>query len=168
MPAETHDPIEGPPRIPARPSGLASVPGRGPDHAAAASGRAIRPSRGGPGRDRNRPLNVRALDISILLATEAAHLDPTPERWRTLLKLADLAERTELRSEALRRLKTLDPHDEVVRLLYINDAIERYQTAEQRIAVYEAILAPKNREALGPAVTSRLANDLGLADGPLR
>ncbi|MHC4142317.1 MAG: hypothetical protein ACYSUF_10730, partial [Planctomycetota bacterium] len=110
----------------------------------------------------NRPLNVRALDISILLAAEAAHLDPTPERWRTLLKLADMAERTELRSEALGRLKTLDPYDEVVRLLYINDAIERYQTVEQRIAVYETILAPKNREALGPAVTSRLANDLAL------
>ncbi|MHC4767255.1 MAG: hypothetical protein ACYTEI_00930, partial [Planctomycetota bacterium] len=109
-----------------------------------------------------RPLNVRALDISILLAAEAAHLDPTPERWRTLLKLADMAERTELRSEALGRLKTLDPYDEVVRLLYINDAIERYQTVEQRIAVYETILAPKNREALGPAVTSRLANDLAL------
>jgi hypothetical protein len=79
-----------------------------------------------------------------------------------VLKLADVAERTELRSEALGRVKTLDPYDEVVRLLYINEAIERYQTAEQRIAAYETILAPKNRNALGPAVTSRLANDLAL------
>jgi hypothetical protein len=110
----------------------------------------------------SRSLNVKALDISILLATEAAYLDPTPEHWRTVLKLADVTERTELRSEALSRVKALDPYDEVVRLLYINEVIERYQTAEQRISIYEAILAPKNRAALGPAVTSRLANDLGM------
>ncbi|MHC4349802.1 MAG: hypothetical protein ACYS15_14885 [Planctomycetota bacterium] len=107
-------------------------------------------------------LFLRSLEISILLATEAAYLDPSPDRWRMLLRLADVAEQTDLRSEALAQLVALDPYDEVARLLYVNDVIERYQTAEQRIAVYEKFLAPKNRPMLGPAVTSRLANDLAL------
>jgi hypothetical protein len=107
-------------------------------------------------------LSVRALDISILLATEAATLDPAPDRWRTLLKLTDLAEKTDLRGEAVRQLMRLDPRDDVARLLFINDAIERYQTAEQRIQAYQTLLAPKNREALGLAVSSRLSNDLAM------
>ncbi|MHC4274191.1 MAG: hypothetical protein ACYSUR_11065 [Planctomycetota bacterium] len=107
-------------------------------------------------------LSVQALDISILLATEAAELDPAPDRWRTLLKLASLGERADPRSEALRQLVAIDRQDEVARLLYISDAMERYQTAEERIEKYQLLLAPKNREALGPAVTSRLSNDLAL------
>jgi hypothetical protein len=106
--------------------------------------------------------SVQELDMSILLASEAARLDPGPDRWRTLLKLADLAEKTDLRSEALRRLVELDPHDEVALLLRINDVIERYQTAEERIEKYELLLSPRFGQALGPAVRSRLCADLAL------
>jgi hypothetical protein len=107
-------------------------------------------------------LSIQALEGSILLATEAARLDPAPDRWRMLLKLADLAEHDDLRSEALGQLVRLDPQDEVARLLYINDVIERYQTAGQRITVYTQLLSPNNRLALGPAVASRLSSDLAM------
>jgi hypothetical protein len=46
--------------------------------------------------------------------------------------------------------------------LRINDAIERYQTAEERIERYELLLRPEHRTALGPAVTSRLCADYAM------
>jgi hypothetical protein len=106
--------------------------------------------------------SVEMLDTSVLLAVAAVELDPDAERWRTLLRFADLAERRDLRGEALGRLVRLDPQDEVVRLLYVNDAIERYQTVEQRTKAYRKLLDEKNRRAIGPAVASRLANDYAL------
>jgi hypothetical protein len=107
-------------------------------------------------------LSVQALDTAILLASEAASLESSPEAWRLLLELADLAERGDVRRTALAQLVKLDRYDDVDRLLYINDAIEQYQTAEERIAAYGKLLDEKNRAALGPAVVSRLAHDFAI------
>jgi hypothetical protein len=107
-------------------------------------------------------LALPALDGSLLLAAEAARIDPTPDRWRMLLKLADLAERRDLRIEAVGQLIRLDRQDEVARLLFINDAMDRYQTAEQRIEKYEWLLTEEKRQSLGPAVASRLSADFAL------
>jgi tetratricopeptide (TPR) repeat protein len=105
-------------------------------------------------------VSVRALDGSMLLATEAARLAPTPDRWRTVLQLADLTEREDLQSEALAVLIKAAPDDEVVRLRYITAAVEQRQTVEERIAFYRKLLAPEYRQRWGPAVTSRLCADL--------
>jgi hypothetical protein len=105
-------------------------------------------------------VSVRALDGSMLLATEAARLHPTADRWRTVLKLADLTEREDLRDEALAALIRCAPDDEVIRLRYITAAVEQRQTVEERIAVYRKLLGPEYRSRWGPAVTSRLCADL--------
>ncbi len=106
-------------------------------------------------------LAVQAVDGSIIILKEAAEIDPgNVEVWRLLLKLADLGERQELRQEAIAQVVRLDPDDEVIRLLYINDAVERFQTVEERVEFYRKLLEPKTRERLGPAVASRVAADL--------
>lgn len=109
------------------------------------------------------PLSVTALDSAVLLLRHAAELTPDDvELWRYLFKVADLGERMEVRAEALKQIVRLDPQDDVARLLRVNDAIERYQTVEERQAVYEQLLGEGYRERLGPAVASRIAADYAL------
>ncbi len=107
------------------------------------------------------PLTVEGLQTAILLLNEAAELTPgDPERWRQLFAAADLGEHPDLRRKALEHIVRLDPADDVARLRYVNDAIDLYQTVEERMDAYRKLLAEPNRKALGPAVASRLANDL--------
>ena len=109
------------------------------------------------------PLTIQALDGAVSLGQHAAQLDPdNPEVWRTLLQIATLAERGDLKSAALRRLVGLDSHDDVIRLQYINEAIENTHTIEERIEGYESLLSPDSRRKLGPIVASRLAADFAL------
>jgi tetratricopeptide (TPR) repeat protein len=110
-----------------------------------------------------RPMTVEALDGATLLAELAAANDPdNQERWRTLLEIAELGERDELRNSVLRILARLDPHDDVVRLVYLNGAIERFQTVEARAKAYSKLLSRENREKMGPVLASRLATDFAL------
>jgi tetratricopeptide (TPR) repeat protein len=107
------------------------------------------------------PLTVEGLDVAILLLNEAAELTPSdPERWRQLFAAADLGERPDLRRRAIEHIVRLDPADDVARLRYVTEAIDNYQTVEERVSAYRKLLADPGRAALGPAVASRLANDL--------
>ena len=79
------------------------------------------------------PVVVEALDGAVVLCRLAAEADPqSPDTWRTLLRVAQLAERPQLQASALGMVVRLDPHDEVVRLAYVNHAIDRYKTVEER------------------------------------
>jgi len=109
------------------------------------------------------PLTIDTLNGAVLLTEEALQLDPdSPDLWRMALDLASLAERDDLKDRAVERLGQLDPADEAVRLMRLNAAIDRYQTAPERVAAYEKLLAPDNVSRLGGAVASRLALDLAL------
>ncbi len=109
------------------------------------------------------PLTIQALQVAAMLVEQATELTPSDaETWRALVRISDLAERGDLRARALGRLVRLDPADQVARLLYINEAIERFQTVEQRAASYEKLLNPRNRATLGPAVASRLSHDYAI------
>lgn len=109
------------------------------------------------------PLTTADIEGALVLVQEAANLKPDDaDQWRLLLKVAALADRPELRREALRRILELDPEDEGARLMRLLDAIDRYQTIERRIGGYERLLAAENRNRLGLAVASRLALDLAL------
>ena len=109
------------------------------------------------------PVVVEALDGAVVLCRLAAEADPqSPDTWRTLLRVAQLAERPQLQASALGMVVRLDPHDEVVRLAYVNHAIDRYQTVEERLAMYKRLLSSGSREQLGAAVASRLAGDVAL------
>ena len=109
------------------------------------------------------PVVVEALDGAVVLCRLAAEADPqSSDTWRTLLRVAQLAERPQLQASALRMVLRLDPHDEVVRLAYVNHAIDRYQTVEERLAMYKRLLSSGSRQQLGAAVASRLAGDVAL------
>jgi len=108
----------------------------------------------------SQPLTAEALGVAVMLAQQASTLNPQDaELCRLLFKIADLAEDEPVRRQALGRLVKLAPHDDVVRLLYVTDAIERYQTVEDRLAAYRKLLAEPTRQALGATVASRLASD---------
>lgn len=106
------------------------------------------------------PLTVEAVDGAVVLVRRAAALDPDNlEVWRTLLRLADLSDREELRLEALQRILKIDPRDEAARLLLVLASIDREQTFEGRVAAFERTLAPQSRSGLGDVVASRVAEE---------
>ena len=108
-------------------------------------------------------LSRPTMEGSLLILQQAAKLRPhDPELWRSIRSIAELAENQELRSQAIARIVELDPSDQMARLMRLNDALERYQTVEERTAAYETLLSPQNRERIGAAVVSRLASDLAL------
>ncbi|UCD74759.1 MAG: hypothetical protein JSV91_13345 [Phycisphaerales bacterium] len=109
------------------------------------------------------PMTVEGTDLAIVLLQEAVQLDPdNVEHWRALLDVATLAERDALKEEALRQLGRLDPADDVVRLMRVYLAADRFQTADERIAAYQKLLSEENRRRLGAPVASRLALELAI------
>jgi Tfp pilus assembly protein PilF len=109
------------------------------------------------------PLTLPTVQAAVVLMEESVSLTPDDhEAWRIMLEMAELAERDDLRAEAIRRIAELDPADEVMRWRRATLALERYQTAEELIAGYESLLTPEARRELGNVVASRLALDLTL------
>jgi len=111
----------------------------------------------------NEPVTVEKIEVSTLLAQMAAEKAPRYDTaWRFVLTMADFGEQRDLQRAAVERLATLAPTDEVIRLRRLNQAIDELDTAEEREALYERLLAPERRAEVGPAVASRLALDLAL------
>lgn len=111
---------------------------------------------------------IGGLEAAKTLMLLAVRLDPeNPYIWRLMLDLcASLEEGDDeaarVYSEALSRLSRLDPTDEVIRLRRILDSISRRQTAEERIAAIEKLLAPDTLARIGNGVGARLAFELAV------
>ena len=105
------------------------------------------------------------LESSEALLRTATELAPdNPHIWRIALDLATTMEDGDpkavaLASQALRRLNELDPGNEVIRLRRILDNISTRQTAEERLAIYDRLLAPDSIARFGRPVAARLAFD---------
>ena len=99
------------------------------------------------------------------LMEDAVALDPdNPFLWRLVLDFAASIEEgddgaAELASRAIGRILELEPDDEVMMLRRLLDAINRRQTAEERIAAFERLLSPESIDRIGPMVAARLAFD---------
>ena len=108
------------------------------------------------------------LNNSKALLQRAIELSPeNPHIWRLALDLASIledgdADAERWLSQGLSKLSQLEPDDEVLRVRRILDAIDRKQTAEDRIAASESMLTPQAIEAIGPGVASRIAFDLAM------
>jgi len=101
--------------------------------------------------------------LALDLAQLAAELDPgNADQWRFLIQVADLADRPDAVVPALEQLVHLDPTDEVARLRRLAAAIESHETAEGRIAAYQAVLTPERVRQIGHTAASRLAFDLAI------
>lgn len=111
----------------------------------------------------NETLDLGNLNLAIALNEEAVRLNPHDvDAWHFMMDLAQLTEREELKSKALQQLVKLDPSNDVVALMRLNEAIQQYQTAHERIGVYQSLLSDANRSKLSNPVASRLAQDLAL------
>jgi len=106
---------------------------------------------------------VPRLRLAVEMMQQAVELRPDDvELQRLLLKIAILAENTDVATRVTADLARLDPTDEWVRLLRLNQAIDRYQAAEDRIDAYQRLLSDENLARLDPAIAGRLALDLAL------
>lgn len=99
-----------------------------------------------------------------LLKTATELAPDNPQIWRIALDLATTMEDGDptavaLSTQALRRLNELDPGNEVIRLRRILDSISKRQTAEERLAMYDRLLAPESIAKIGQPVAARLAFD---------
>jgi tetratricopeptide (TPR) repeat protein len=109
------------------------------------------------------PITLEAIRAATILAEEATALAPNdPARWRDRLAVAALADDEEQVALAVERLVDLDPDDETILLRHYGLEIDRKQIVEERIAAYEALLAPDLRERIGGHIASRLALDLAM------
>jgi len=107
-----------------------------------------------------KPMTVEALVVAKLLVDEAVTLSPDDrEICRIEYDLAMLAEDTKGAQTALARLVRLDPDDDAARLRWVTLSLDRYQSAQERIAAYRQMLADAG---LTPEIRSRLWLDLAL------
>lgn len=106
---------------------------------------------------------VGGLDLARRLAHLAVELDPANSHvLYDALTIAEVTEDRPFREDLLARLARLEPNDQVIRLGRLRMAMERFQTAEERIAGYEKLLAEGNIDRIGRPEASRLALDLAL------
>lgn len=102
------------------------------------------------------------------LAKAAVSLVPNnKECLRVLLEIAsatsaELPYSQKVVNETILQLAKLDPDDQVLRIARLNDAIDRYTTAEDRIKAYEHFLQPLSVEKISSVVASRLSYDFSL------
>lgn len=98
----------------------------------------------------------------------ALELEPdNPFLWRLALDYAinledGSADAAKLAERALARLGQLEPEDELIRLRRLLAVVEQKQTAEERIALFQQLLAPESISRIGPSVAARLAFDFAL------
>lgn len=107
--------------------------------------------------------SVDGLDLARRLARMAVELDPENLHVvRTALTIAETTEDIEFRDDLIARVARLDPSDQVIRLARLRMAMDRFQTAEERISRYERLLSDANIDQIGRPEASRLALDLAL------
>lgn len=110
-----------------------------------------------------RELSPEMVDLALEMIQEAGRLDPnSADIQRLHIDVALLAERRDVKRDAVERLVRLDASDQRARLFRATMKIEEHQTLSGRVSAYESMLAPERRDRLGAAVASRLAYDLAL------
>lgn len=109
------------------------------------------------------PPTVESLDLATRLARLAVELAPDhADILRIALGIAELAEDAATRRDMLSRLSALEPDDQVLRLARLREAMDRFQTVEERMDAYRRLLREENLTRLGRPEASRLSLDLAL------
>jgi hypothetical protein len=106
------------------------------------------------------PLSTTAISTAVILIQESLKLDPkNPSIWRAAIEVAQMADRSDFELEAIRGLLQVTPNDTTVQLARLRSVIEKTNTVEQRMALYESLLSDGRSKLLDPRVASRLAFD---------
>ena len=109
------------------------------------------------------PLTVEGIRVGVALVELAAELDPAnPTVWRAWIETAKIADNVEMRRRGVKTLLQLLPSETPLQLARLRDAIDNLNTAPQRIALYEQLLAPSSSNQLHASVAARLAFDAAM------
>jgi hypothetical protein len=111
------------------------------------------------------PATTLALKLAAELLRVADSLDPDEQEiLRASLSIATLGEDFAARKEFVERLSRIDPADERIRLIRINDALSRYGNADELVSAYLVLLKDDNIRKLGAPIASRLATALAVIE----
>jgi hypothetical protein len=106
------------------------------------------------------PLTTNAINAAVTLATEATLLIPDdPSAWRVLFEVAQMADQKDLALQAIENLLRVEPLQPTAQLARLRDVINRAQTVDQRMSLYEQLLSESRSQELDPSVAARLALD---------
>ncbi len=109
------------------------------------------------------PLNTKTIIAAVTLITEASKLSPNDEDvWRSLIEVSQMADRPELRSHAIKQLLRIAPKETSTQLSRLRDAVAKTNTVDERMRVYEQLLADGRSSTLDSRVAARLAFDAAL------
>lgn len=106
------------------------------------------------------PLDVHCIQAALTLATEATRLTPEePSVWRVLHEVAQMADQRALSMMARENILRLAPLQTTSQLARLRDAIDRAQTLDERMSLYEQLLSESRLQQLDSRVAARLALD---------
>ena len=106
------------------------------------------------------PLNTVAIEAAVALITEASVLSPEDVTiWRSLHEIAQMADLPDLSHYAIQNLLRVAPVQPSAQLARLRDVINKAQTLDKRLQLYEVILSQENRSSLDGTVAARLALD---------
>jgi tetratricopeptide (TPR) repeat protein len=109
------------------------------------------------------PLDTLSIMSAVYLVKEAAKLSPhDPNILRSMIEVAQMADLPELKQEGIQKLLKISPKETPLQLARLRGAIDKTNTADNRISVYEQLLGESNYSGLDSRIASRLALDVAL------
>lgn len=109
------------------------------------------------------PLDTSAIIAAVTLINEAAKLTPSDESvWYAMIEIAQMADLPDMRRRGIRELLRVTPTQTSSQLGRLRDVVERTNTVDQRMDVYEQLLSKDSDITLDPRVASRLALDAAM------
>jgi hypothetical protein len=108
----------------------------------------------------SKPLTTNSIETALILATEATLLSPNDQSaWRVLHEVAQMADKPSVLVHAIKNLLRVVPTQPTIQLARLRDVISSSQTVDQRMSIYEQLLADNRRNQLDSGVAARLALD---------
>ncbi len=109
------------------------------------------------------PLDTRAIMAAVALVKEASELSPQNDSiLRSLTEVAQMADLPDLKKQTIQKLLAVSPGETTLQLARLRDAIERTNTVDQRMSVYDQLLSDGKNAELDSRIASRLAFDAAL------
>ncbi len=108
----------------------------------------------------SKPLTTTSIEAALSLATQSTLLTPdNPKSWSVLFELAQMADREDIARKAMEKILHTSNQSVTAQLGRLRDVINKAQTLDQRMLIFEQLLSEGKRTELDSRVASRLAFD---------